>query len=69
MILIDVTALKFISDVGVLDEEGFLSLKGRAKELIKKGGEQVSPFEVEEPLLGHPVSEINICFCIIQTLC
>ena len=29
-------------DVGVLDGEGFLSLKGRAKELIKKGGEQVS---------------------------
>ncbi len=33
-------------DVGVLDKEGFLSLKGRAKELIKKGGEQVSPYEV-----------------------
>lgn len=33
-------------DVGVLDSEGFLSLKGRAKELIKKGGEQVSPYEV-----------------------
>lgn len=32
-------------DVGVLDSEGFLSLKGRAKELIKKGGEQVSPYE------------------------
>jgi acyl-CoA synthetase (AMP-forming)/AMP-acid ligase II len=28
-------------DVGVIDSDGFLSLKGRAKELIKKGGEQV----------------------------
>ena len=33
-------------DVGVLDWDGFLSLKRRAKELIKKGGEQVSPHEV-----------------------
>lgn len=41
-------------DVGVIDSEGFLSLKGRAKELIKKGGEQVSPYEVEEVLLDHP---------------
>jgi len=55
-------------DVGVLDEEGFLSLKGRAKELIKKGGEQVSPFEVEEPLLGHPWVKIPICFAVPSKL-
>ena len=49
-------------DVGVLDAEGFLSLKGRAKELIKKGGEQVSPYEVEEPLAEHPFVRTAICF-------
>ena len=51
-------------DVGVLDSEGFLSLKGRAKELIKKGGEQVSPYEVEEPLTKHPWVRVAICFAV-----
>ena len=51
-------------DVGTVDKEGFLSLKGRAKELIKKGGEQVSPFEVEEPLLDHPWIHTPICFAV-----
>jgi acyl-CoA synthetase (AMP-forming)/AMP-acid ligase II len=51
-------------DVGVLDKEGFLSLKGRAKELIKKGGEQVSPYEVEEVLLDHPWVQIPVCFAV-----
>jgi len=55
-------------DVGVLDSDGFLSLKGRAKELIKKGGEQVSPFEVEEPLLTHPWIQIPICFAVPSKL-
>lgn len=51
-------------DVGVIDSEGFLSLKGRAKELIKKGGEQVSPYEVEETLLDHPWVLTPICFSV-----
>jgi len=51
-------------DVGVLDSEGFLSLKGRAKELIKKGGEQVSPYEVEEALLDHPWVQTPVCFSV-----
>lgn len=51
-------------DVGVLDSEGFLSLKGRAKELIKKGGEQVSPYEVEEILLDHPWVKLPVCFSV-----
>lgn len=51
-------------DVGVLDSEGFLSLKGRAKELIKKGGEQVSPYEVEAELLSHPWVRLPVCFSV-----
>lgn len=41
-------------DLGFLDEDGYLFLKGRIKELINKGGEKVSPFEVEEELFKHP---------------
>ena len=41
-------------DVGVTDKKGFLFLKRRNKDLIKKGGEQVSPFEIEEPVIDHP---------------
>ena len=48
----------------MLDKVGFLSLKGRNKELIKKGGEQISPFEIEEPLLDHPWIDIAICFAV-----
>jgi len=55
-------------DVGVLDSEGFLSLKGRAKELIKKGGEQVSPYEVEEPLLEHPWVQTPVCFAVLSKM-
>jgi len=55
-------------DVGTIDSDGFLSLKGRAKELIKKGGEQVSPFEVEEPLKEHPFVLTPICFSVPSKL-
>lgn len=41
-------------DVGRLDEDGFLILEGRVKEMIKSGGLTVIPSEVESVLLGHP---------------
>ena len=41
-------------DQGYLDEEGYLFLTGRLKELINRGGEKVAPAEVEEALLHHP---------------
>jgi acyl-CoA synthetase (AMP-forming)/AMP-acid ligase II len=40
-------------DIGSIDEEGFLTLHGRLKELINRGAEKVSPAEVEAALLRH----------------
>ncbi|MGZ4727978.1 MAG: AMP-binding protein [Acidimicrobiales bacterium] len=41
-------------DIGQLDDEGYLSIVGRAKELIISGGFNVYPREVEDVLRGHP---------------
>jgi len=41
-------------DLGLVDEDGFLFLKGRKKEIIKCAGERISPMEIEEVLLEHP---------------
>jgi acyl-CoA synthetase (AMP-forming)/AMP-acid ligase II len=41
-------------DQGFLDEDGYLRLTGRLKELINRGGEKVSPIEVDTVLMDHP---------------
>lgn len=41
-------------DLGVLDEEGYLSFRGRFKEMLKTGGINVAPIEVEEVIMTHP---------------
>ncbi len=41
-------------DLGTLDDEGFLHIAGRVREMIKSGGESVYPAEVERCLLEHP---------------
>jgi acyl-CoA synthetase (AMP-forming)/AMP-acid ligase II/acyl carrier protein len=41
-------------DQGYMDEEGYLFITGRLKEMVNKGGEKISPHEVEEALLNHP---------------
>ena len=41
-------------DLGVLDEQGYLRIVGRKKNIIIRGGQNISPVEVEEGLIGHP---------------
>ena len=49
-------------DAGYLDEEGFMFLKDRVKDMIVSGGENVYPAEIEAVLMGHP--EILECAVI-----
>lgn len=41
-------------DLGYLDDEGYLFITGRKKELINKGGEKISPEEIDVVFKGHP---------------
>jgi acyl-CoA synthetase (AMP-forming)/AMP-acid ligase II/thioesterase domain-containing protein/acyl carrier protein len=42
-------------DIGVVDEDGFLTIVGRAKQIINRGGEKIAPSEVEAALQKHPL--------------
>ena len=41
-------------DLGRIDEDGYLWITGRAKDLIIRGGHNIDPAEIEEALMGHP---------------
>jgi acyl-CoA synthetase (AMP-forming)/AMP-acid ligase II len=49
-------------DQGVMDAVGYLTLVGRLKELINRGGEKISPREIDEALLTHPAVAEAVCF-------
>jgi acyl-CoA synthetase (AMP-forming)/AMP-acid ligase II len=49
-------------DQGYLDADGYLTLVSRIKELINRGGEKISPREIDEVLLAHPKVAEAVCF-------
>ncbi len=49
-------------DQGILDAEGYLRLTGRLKELINRGGEKISPREIDETLQAHPAVAEAVAF-------
>ena len=51
-------------DEGALDNNGYLSLLGRIKEIINRSGEKISPGEIDEILLSHPSVSEAVAFGI-----
>lgn len=51
-------------DLGYLDRDGYLFIVGRIKDVIKRGGQQVAPAEVEEVLLAHPDVVEAVAFAV-----
>jgi len=51
-------------DQGVIDEHGYVTITGRLKEIINRGGEKISPREIDEVLLEHPAVHQAVTFAI-----
>jgi acyl-CoA synthetase (AMP-forming)/AMP-acid ligase II len=51
-------------DQGIIDEHGYLRLTGRLKEQINRGGEKVSPLEIDAVLLDHPAVAQCLAFAV-----
>jgi acyl-CoA synthetase (AMP-forming)/AMP-acid ligase II len=51
-------------DLGVVDGAGYVRLIGRLKEIINRGGEKISPREVDEVLMDHPSVDQAVAFAV-----
>jgi len=51
-------------DQGAMDEDGYLRLTGRLKEMINRGGEKISPLDVDEVLMKHPAVAQVVTFAV-----
>ena len=51
-------------DQGTMDEDGFVRLTGRLKEIINRGGEKISPREIDDILMDHPAVQQVVTFAM-----
>jgi acyl-CoA synthetase (AMP-forming)/AMP-acid ligase II len=51
-------------DQGTKDEEGYIYIRSRIKEMINRGGEKISPREIDEVLLRHPAVQQAVAFAL-----
>jgi fatty-acyl-CoA synthase len=58
---IDAARWMHTGDLATMDEDGYVNIVGRIKDMIIRGGENISPREIEEFLYGHPeVSDVQV---------
>lgn len=51
-----------IRDIGVMNDDGYVSIVGRIKDMIIRGGENIYPREIEDFLLTYDlISDVNVC--------
>ena len=55
-------------DQGFIDEDGYLFITGRLKEIINRGGEKIAPLEVDQALAEHPLVEQAVTFPVKNEL-
>ena len=55
-------------DQGYFDEDGYLKITGRLKEIINRGGEKISPLEVDNVLMDHPAIQQVVTFAVADKL-
>ena len=51
-------------DQGMFDADGFLTISGRLKEIINRGGEKIAPREVDDVLMEHPAVQQVVTFAM-----
>ena len=51
---IDADGWMHTGDIAVMDDDGYLAITGRIKDMVIRGGENIYPREIEEFLYGHP---------------
>lgn len=51
-------------DLGLFDADGYLTISGRIKELINRGGEKIAPREIDEVLMDHPAVTQAVGFAV-----
>ena len=51
-------------DQGMMDDDGYVAITGRLKEIINRGGEKISPREVDEIIMDHPAVHQCVTFAM-----